>query len=71
MLTKGETVLVIFLFDVADYPYIVDRLMIAYVAQRLSRVCIEDALNYASKRKVFGKRLIDSEVIRNKVSLLL
>lgn len=46
-----------------------ERLMISYVAHRLARVCIEDAMNYASKRKVFGKRLIDSEVIRNKVSL--
>ncbi|GAA5838100.1 hypothetical protein JCM5353_004497 [Sporobolomyces roseus] len=43
-----------------------ERLMISYVAHRLARVCIEDAMNYASKRKVFGKRLIDSEVIRNK-----
>ena len=38
------------------------------VAQRLARICIEDSVAYAHKRKVFGKRLIDSEVIRNKVS---
>lgn len=43
------------------------RLMIIYVAQRLARVCIEDAMNYANKRKVFGKKLIESEVIRSKV----
>ncbi|GAA5869287.1 hypothetical protein JCM16303_000416 [Sporobolomyces ruberrimus] len=43
-----------------------ERLMIIFVAQRLARVCIEDTMNYATKRKVFGKRLIDSEVIRNK-----
>ncbi|GAA6020388.1 hypothetical protein JCM11491_000334 [Sporobolomyces phaffii] len=43
-----------------------ERAMIIFVAQRLARVCIEDAMNYASRRKVFGKRLIDSEVIRNK-----
>ncbi|GAA6058661.1 hypothetical protein JCM10212_004072 [Sporobolomyces blumeae] len=43
-----------------------ERIMIIIVAQRLARVCIEDALNYASRRKVFGKKLIDSEVIRNK-----
>ncbi|GAA5915837.1 hypothetical protein JCM5296_000697 [Sporobolomyces johnsonii] len=43
-----------------------ERIMIIVVAQRLARVCIEDAINYAAKRKVFGKRLIDSEVIRNK-----
>lgn len=44
---------------------------IIVVAQRLARVCIEDAINYAARRKVFGKRLIDSEVIRNKVSFAL
>jgi hypothetical protein len=43
-------------------------LAVIYVAQRLARVCIEDAMNYAHKRKVFNKRLIDSEVIRSKVS---
>lgn len=44
-----------------------ERLMIVLVAQRLARIAIEDSLNYATRRKVFGKRLIDSEVIRNKV----
>ncbi|GAA5836683.1 hypothetical protein JCM3766R1_006990 [Sporobolomyces carnicolor] len=43
-----------------------ERLMIVLVAQRLARIAIEDSLNYATRRKVFGKRLIDSEVIRNK-----
>ncbi|GAA5990047.1 hypothetical protein JCM11641_001486 [Rhodosporidiobolus odoratus] len=43
-----------------------ERLMIIYVAQRLARVCIEDSLNYANKRKVFGKKLVESEVIRHK-----
>ncbi|BGP19078.1 hypothetical protein JCM10213v2_007165 [Rhodosporidiobolus nylandii] len=43
-----------------------ERLMIIYVAHRLARVCIEDALNYAQKRVVFGKKLIESEVIRQK-----
>lgn len=32
----------------------------------MARICIEDALNYATQRRVFGKRLIDSEVIRTK-----
>ena len=44
-----------------------ERLMIIYVGHRLARVAIEDAFVYAQKRKVFGKRLIDSEVIRSKV----
>ncbi|GAA5938284.1 acyl-CoA dehydrogenase family protein [Sporobolomyces koalae] len=46
--------------------FLAERHMIIFVAQRLARVCIEDAMNYAHRRKVFGKRLIDSEVIRNK-----
>merc|ERR1719414_1825681 len=36
-------------------------------ANRFSRVCIEDAIRYANKRKTFGKRLIDHPVIRNKM----
>ncbi|TNY17247.1 putative acyl-CoA dehydrogenase [Rhodotorula diobovata] len=43
-----------------------ERLMISIVAQRIARVALEDSLAYAHRRKVFGKRLIDSEVIRNK-----
>lgn len=39
---------------------------IIYQGHRLARICIEDALNYATQRRVFGKRLIDSEVIRTK-----
>jgi hypothetical protein len=41
--------------------------MITYVGHRLASICIEDSFDYASKRKVFGKKLIDSEVIRQKV----
>ncbi|GAA5891544.1 hypothetical protein JCM6882_004505 [Rhodosporidiobolus microsporus] len=47
-----------------------ERLMIIYVAQRLARVCIEDALEYAHKRKVFGRLLIESEVIRSKFAMM-
>ncbi|BGP42559.1 hypothetical protein JCM10450v2_006664 [Rhodotorula kratochvilovae] len=43
-----------------------ERIMIAIVAQRLARVALEDAISYSHRRKVFGKRLVDSEVIRNK-----
>lgn len=41
---------------------------ISIVAQRLARVALEDSLSYAHKRRVFAKRLVDSEVIRNKVA---
>ncbi|GAA5879772.1 hypothetical protein JCM8547_007574 [Rhodosporidiobolus lusitaniae] len=43
-----------------------ERLMIIYVAQRLARVCIEDSLAYAQQRVVFGKPLIESELVRSK-----
>lgn len=40
-------------------------------AQRFARVCLEEAIKYAHKRRTFGQRLIDHPVIRNKALLLL
>jgi len=37
-------------------------------ANRFARVCLEEAFNYALKRKTFGKRLIDHPVIRWKLA---
>lgn len=37
-------------------------------AARFSRVCFEEALKYAFKRKTFGKRLVDHPVIRLKLA---
>jgi alkylation response protein AidB-like acyl-CoA dehydrogenase len=37
-------------------------------ASRFSRVCLEESLKYALKRKTFGQRLIDHAVIRNKLA---
>jgi len=34
----------------------------------LARVCLEDSIKYAHKRKTFGKRLIDHPVIRMKIA---
>ncbi|GAA5958409.1 hypothetical protein JCM8115_002457 [Rhodotorula mucilaginosa] len=45
-----------------------ERLMICYVGHRLARICIEDAITHAQRRVVFGKKLIESEVIRNKLA---
>ncbi|GAA5867582.1 hypothetical protein JCM3774_001518 [Rhodotorula dairenensis] len=45
-----------------------ERLMICYVGHRLARICIEDALAHAQRRVVFGKKLTESEVIRNKLA---
>ncbi|KAI8976006.1 acyl-CoA dehydrogenase/oxidase [Pilobolus umbonatus] len=43
-----------------------ERMGIVVQANRFARVCVEEALKYANKRKTFGKKLIDHPVIRNK-----
>ncbi|KAI8144039.1 acyl-CoA dehydrogenase/oxidase [Fennellomyces sp. T-0311] len=45
-----------------------ERIGIVIQANRFARVCIEESLKYAHKRKTFGKRLIDHPVIRNKLA---
>jgi len=45
-----------------------ERLALAIQAIRMSRVCIHDAYQYACKRVVFGKTLIQQPVIRAKIS---
>ncbi|KAI8139052.1 acyl-CoA dehydrogenase/oxidase [Fennellomyces sp. T-0311] len=45
-----------------------ERMGIIVQANRSARVCIEECLKYAHKRKTFGKRLIDHPVIRNKLA---
>jgi len=37
-------------------------------ANRLARVCLEDSFAYALRRKTFGKKLVDHQVIRWKIS---
>lgn len=37
-------------------------------ANRLARVCLEDAFKYAMKRKTFDKKLVDHQVIRFKLA---
>ncbi|CAG8744022.1 10240_t:CDS:2, partial [Racocetra fulgida] len=37
-------------------------------ANRFARVCYEEAMKYAHKRKTFNKRLVDHPVIRNKLA---
>jgi len=44
-----------------------ERLVIMAQANRMGRLCIEAAINYARARKTFGKRLIDHQVIRHKI----
>lgn len=44
-----------------------ERWGIAVQALRFARVCIEESIKYAHKRKTFGVRLIDHGVIRHKL----
>jgi len=45
-----------------------ERWIIAVAVCRHSRTCYEDAFKYALKRKTFGKRLIDHQIIRFKLA---
>ncbi|KAL5601408.1 hypothetical protein BROUX41_002605 [Berkeleyomyces rouxiae] len=45
-----------------------ERIGIIIQSLRFSRVCFEESVKYASKRKTFGKRLIDHPVIRLKLA---
>jgi len=45
-----------------------ERFGAAAQANRYARVCVEEAIKYARKRKTFGKRLIDHQVIRHKIA---
>ncbi|CAG8671488.1 15751_t:CDS:2 [Rhizophagus irregularis] len=41
---------------------------LAIQANRFARVCYEEAMKYAHKRKTFGKKLVEHDVIRNKLA---
>ncbi|CAG8529509.1 7793_t:CDS:2, partial [Paraglomus occultum] len=45
-----------------------ERMGIAIEANRFARVCYEEAIKYAHKRRTFGKKLIEHPVIRNKLA---
>ena len=44
-----------------------ERFTLATQANRYARCCYEEALEFSRKRKTFGKRLIDHQVIRHKL----
>jgi len=55
------------------FKYIMDnfnheRFLICVMTNRFARVCFEDALKFANKRKTFGKPLVDNQVIRWKLA---
>ncbi|ODV91331.1 hypothetical protein CANCADRAFT_122631 [Tortispora caseinolytica NRRL Y-17796] len=45
-----------------------ERMAICVQAARCARVCVEESIKYAHRRETFGKRLIDHDVIRNKIA---
>jgi len=45
-----------------------ERFAICAMTNRFSRVCMEEALKFANKRKTFGKQLIQHDVIRWKLA---
>ncbi|KAJ8327478.1 hypothetical protein QVD99_007984 [Batrachochytrium dendrobatidis] len=54
-------------FKCIMYNFNHERMGIAIQATRFARVCVEESIKYAHKRKTFGKKLIDHPVIRNKL----
>jgi alkylation response protein AidB-like acyl-CoA dehydrogenase len=45
-----------------------ERFVIASQALRQARLCIEDAIEFASNRDVFGTKLIKQDIIRDKIA---
>jgi len=45
-----------------------ERFVLGATSNRYARCCIEDAITFARKRKTFGVRLIDHQVIRHKIA---
>ena len=45
-----------------------ERFVLAAMANRYARVCLEEAVKYARQRRTFGKRLADHQVLRHKVA---
>ena len=52
------------------YNFNHERMYVATIALRLSRVCLEESIKYALKRKTFGKYLSDTQAIRMKIAAM-
>jgi len=55
-------------FKCIMYNFNHERWGVCVQATRFARVCLEESIKYAHKRKTFGKRLIDHPVIREKIA---
>lgn len=45
-----------------------ERFVLTVQMLRFARICVEDSIVFARRRKTFGKRLIDHQVIRHKIA---
>mmetsp|Transcript_12888 Transcript_12888/g.41151 ORF Transcript_12888/g.41151 Transcript_12888/m.41151 type:complete len:422 (-) Transcript_12888:148-1413(-) len=48
--------------------FVTERLGIAIQANRFARVCLTESIEYAKRRKAFGKKLEDQPVVRQKIA---
>jgi len=55
-------------FKAIMYNFNHERFVIASIANRSARVCLEDAIKYSQQRKTFGKALIEHQAIRSKLA---
>ena len=47
-----------------------ERISLAVTMEAASRVCLDEAVNWARQRETFGKRLADHQVIRHKIATM-
>ncbi|GAA5935702.1 hypothetical protein JCM10213_003665 [Rhodosporidiobolus nylandii] len=57
-------------FKIIMHNFVGERIGIAIQATRFARVCLEESIKYGSKRKTFGKKLVDHPVIRAKLAAM-
>jgi len=55
-----------FMYAMVNFNH--ERFSMVAHSLRYSRICVEDAIMFARRRKTFGKRLIDHQVIRHKIA---
>lgn len=55
-------------FKLVMYNFNHERFYISTIMNRLSRICLEESLKYASKREAFGKPLSEIQTIRMKIA---
>jgi alkylation response protein AidB-like acyl-CoA dehydrogenase len=57
-----------FLYTVANFNH--ERLLVAFQALSLCRVCLRETIIWAEKRAAFGRKLIEQPVVRSKLANL-